>query len=232
MAGEEAAELQALGSFSALIGLHRDRTTLDIHPADGVPAVARLTKVGPLRKRAAYELFTGPGLKTPAGQLSASGILDSAGTPVGIVNLSNGKVPDADIHPLSGGLRDYVVDNPSHWRVVQPGLPALTGRAMDGPTKLFHNAVTDATDKIGIDIWAPDYFVTLTFKFSAPGCEGFTVVLTSRKSRLDVTVHDPRVDRRLILACLAALTLRVMRHPRRDILDGLPLWRPGRNRKS
>lgn len=228
MLGDEAAELQALTSFSARVGLHRNETTVHIHPSGGLPPVARMTKAGPLRKRAAYELSVGPGLKTPAGTLSASGALDAADVPVGIVNLTGGRVADRDIHPLTGGMRGPVSDNPTRWRVLQPGLPPLAGLATNTATRLRYNAVTDAAERIGAGLWMPDYVLHPTFRFSGPGCDGFTVTLLSRKSRLDVTVHDPHVDRRLVLACLAALILRAMQHPRRDVMDALPRWRPGR----
>lgn len=226
--GSGAGELQALSSFRVKVRMSRKQTILEVTTAGKEEPVARMAKVGPLRKRAAYELFTGPGLKTPAGTLSASGALDADGAPVGIVNLSGTAVPDSDIHPLSGGHVAYAGANPTKWRFIQPDLPPLKGQAVDVATRLLNNPATDAAGSVGFSTWMPDYVVPQTFRYSAPGCDGFTVALTSRKARLDVTVHDPRVDRRLILACVAALTLLVMQHPRRDVLDALPLWRPGR----
>lgn len=226
--GEEAAELRALTSFSAKVRLSTSRTILDVLPAEGAPPVARMTKVGPLRKRAAYELFTGPGLKTVAGQLSPSGALDAEGRSLGIVNLTAGRVPDADVHPLHGGLRTNAVADPRRWRVVQPGLPPLSGQPVDRAARLNYNHVTGVMDKIGFGIKV-DYRGILTFRFSAPGCEGFTVAVTSRKARHDVTVHDERVDRRLILACLAALTLKVMETARGEAVDMLS-YLPGRRK--
>ncbi|WP_225846505.1 hypothetical protein [Streptomyces sp. HPF1205] len=225
MAGDEAAELQSLTSFSAEVTLSSERTTLDIRTADGSPPVARMTKAGALRQRAAYELFTGPDLKTAAGTLSASGALDAGGAPVGIVNLSGGRKADSEIHPLSGGLTTYASDNPTKWRVVQPGLPPLVAEGTDPGARLSYNKVTDAMDRLGFGVKVPDYLAPMTFRFSAAGCAGFTVTLTSRKSRLDVTVHDPRVDRRLILSCLAALALKVMETPRREATEAGSLFR-------
>lgn len=221
MGGDETAALQALTSFTVVVGLHKDRTDLDVLAAEGQPPVARMSKTGPLRKRAAYELFTGPDLKTLAGTMSASGGLDAAGTPFGIVNLTGGKVPDAEVHPLSGGLRSEVTGNPTRWRVVQPGLPPLAGRAVDRATQLRFNAVTDAAGRIGADVWMPDYVLQPVFQYSAPGCEGFTVKLKSRTARLEVTAHDARVDRRLIMAVSAALALLVMEHGRKDLTNAL-----------
>lgn len=223
-----AIELQALTSFRVKVGMTRKQTTLEVTTASDEEPVARMSKVGPLRKRAAYELFTGPGLRTVAGTLSASGALDADGMPLGVVNLSGAAVPDADIHPLSGGHVGYALTNPTKWRFIQPGLPPLKGEAMDVATRLLYNPVSDAAGNIGLSTWMPDYVVPLTFRYSAPECDGFTVTLTSRKAQLDVTVHDPAIDRRLILACVAALTLLVMQHPHRDMLDALPLWRPRR----
>jgi hypothetical protein len=223
--GDEAAGLQALTSFSAVVTLSADRTTLDIRSSDELPPVARMTKAGALRRRAAYELFTGPDLTTAAGTLSASGALAADGTPVGIVNLSGGRKSDADVHPLSGGLTAYALDNPTKWRVVQPGLPGLAAEPVDPAARLSYNKVTDAMDRIGFGVKVPDYLAPMTFRFHAPGCAGFTVTLTSRKARMDVTVQDPRVDRRLVLAVLAALALKVMETPRREVTDAGSLFR-------
>lgn len=228
MAVDEDAELRALTSFSAIVRLHTDRTILDVQPMGGASPVARMSKVGARRKRAAYELFTGPGLKTVAGQLSASGALDAEGRSLGIVNLTAGRVPDADVHPLRGGLRPDTVSDPTRWRVIQPGLPPLSGHAVDRAARLNYNRVTGAMEKVGFGI-RMDYAGLLTFRFSAPGCGGFTAAVASRKSRLDVTVHDQRVDRRLVLACLAALTLKVMQTARGEAVD-MASYFPGRRK--
>lgn len=211
MVGEEAAELQALTSFHAEVEKRRDRTTLDIHPARGAAPVARMTKVGPPGKRAAYELFTGPGLNVAAGLLTPSGGVDTHEAPFGVVNLSDGEKTDAEIHPLSGGLRSYTTENPTAWRIVQPGLLPLTGEAANADTRraFRRGPVADVIGKIGITpLWLPTRRSQLEFRFKAPGCEGFRVAMKGES--FDVEVLDPRVDRRLILACLAALTLKLM----------------------
>jgi hypothetical protein len=223
VADDQAAQLQSLTSFGATVVQHPDRTVLDIVPAGASQPVARMTKVGALRKRAAYELLIGPQLTTPAGQLSASGALDAAGNALGIVNLSGGKKADADIHPLSGGHHTYASGNPTKWRVIQPRLPPLAVRGMDRRTRRRYNRAAELVDTIGLP--NPYALGPQTFGFSGPGCAGFTVTLDSGKSRLDVTVHDQRVDRRLILACLAALTLSCMDNMRREVTEVLTYFR-------
>ena len=47
--------------------------------------------------------------------------------------------------------------------------------------------------------------VALTFRFAAASA-GFTVRRAARRPRFDVTVDDPGLDRRLVLACLTAMT--------------------------
>jgi hypothetical protein len=222
VADDQASQLQSLTSFGATVTQRPDRTVLDIVPAGASQPVARMTKLGALRKRAAYELWTGRELTAPAGQLSASGALDAAGNSLGVVNLSGGKKTDADIHPLSGGLKSYVSDNPTRWRVIQPGLQPLTVRAMDRRTRLRHNRAAEVADTIGLPnlVGGPQ-----TFGFSGPDCAGFTITLYSSKSRLEVTVHDERVDRRLILACVAALTLICMDNLSGDVADLLSYFR-------
>jgi hypothetical protein len=202
--------LSALTTFTTTVTSHPDRTTLDVSTSRQAPPLARLSKAGPLRKRAAYELFTGPDLKEVAFQVTASGAQTLEGVPVGIVNLSGGKVPDGQIHPMSGSHQTYVVNNPTRWRVVQPGLPVLTGKAGNRGTRLRYNRVTELSQNAGVELWTPEFLMEMNFRFRAPGNEGFTVKLSARRARFEVTVHDPRVDRVLVCACLTAMAALIM----------------------
>ncbi|NUS10457.1 MAG: hypothetical protein HOY69_03445 [Streptomyces sp.] len=203
MTGQEMAELQPLTTFVVDVRPQVRRTTFDVRPAPAAPPVAQLVKHRPLNRPASYELFTGPGLAVPAGRLSESGALDADGRPVGVVNLTGGKYEDARVNPLNGAFHTYTESNPTRWHVVQPGLPRLAGRPASRASRMAYNKVTDVLGKVGYDIKGT-WLGAMAFTYGAPGCDGFTVSL-GRRGRFDVTVHDSRVDRRLVLACVTAV---------------------------
>jgi hypothetical protein len=221
VANDQPAQLQALTSFTVTVGYHHDKTTLDVRRPDLAQPVARMVKAGPIRARAAYELLTGPGLDQHAGQLSPSGALCPDGTPVGIVNLSGGRVADADIHPMSGARHSYVVADPTVWRVVQAGLPPLVGHATDRRTRLNYNRLTRIWDRVGFEIVVDTVLASLmamSFDFRAPDSAGFRVKLAGGwRARFEVAVADSRVDRRMVLACVSAMAARITWTPRREV---------------
>ena len=219
------AAVQALTAFTVTVGYHRDQTVLDIHQPGAEQPVARMVKAGPIRARAAYELFTGPALDRVAGQLSPSGALHTDGTPVGVVNLSGGRVADASIHPMSGARHSYVVADPTVWRVVPVGLPPLVGHAADRQTRFCFNRLTKLWEKVGFGIWV-DAFIALTFDFRAPDSAGFRVKRAGGgRARFEVSVADPRIDRRMVLACLAAMAALLTWTPRREAVDAVSPFR-------
>lgn len=210
-ADEEATGLAALTSFRATFRLHFSHTVADIYTTDGKQAVARMTKVGSLRKRSSYELFTGTALKTRDGTLTETGAVDADDVPIGVVNVTGGAKDDAEIHPLTGGMRAGVSDDITAWRVVQPGLPPLVPHPANSHTARVYrpNKVADILAKfVGTPLWLPIRHPDLRFQYKSPECDGFTVSM--KGEHMTVTVHDPRVDRRLILACLAALALKLL----------------------
>jgi hypothetical protein len=215
----EPADLQALTAFTVTVGYHLNQTIMDVYPAGAAQPVARIVKDGPIRARVAYQVLAGPGLSQPAGQVSPSGALRADGSPAGIVNLSGGKVPDAKIHPMSGARHSYVEHSPTRWHIAQPSLPPLTGRAANLRTRLCFNRLADLVRWIGFIVWPPDLVVPLTFRFDGPGSAGFTVRRPALRARFDVTADDPRLDRRLILACLAAMAAGHVWVPKRELVD-------------
>jgi hypothetical protein len=226
MTSDHLAALQALTTFAVTVGYRNDETALDVHAPQARQAVARLVKTGPVRARAAYQLLTGPDLNTPAGQVSPSGVLAADGTPVGIVNLSGGRVDDRDIHPMSGARHGYVVRNPARWHIVHNGLRPLVGRAVGRATRLCFNRVTDLSEKTGIGLPVPDFLFPMTFRYSGADSTGFTVTRPARRARFNVTVHDPGLDRRMILACLTAITALATWTPRAELADMTSTFRP------
>ncbi|GAB3976559.1 hypothetical protein GCM10029978_063760 [Actinoallomurus acanthiterrae] len=138
--------LQDLTSFEATVGYKLHQTILEIWHRDTPRPVARLAKTGPLLRPAAYELCTGQGLTEVTAHVTPSGAQTPDGTLIGIVNLSGERQADDFIQPLSGTRHSDVVHNPAQWRIVQAGLPPLTGEAV-GSTQLHHNRLTDFLDR-------------------------------------------------------------------------------------
>jgi hypothetical protein len=227
--------LQGLTSFKAIVGYELRQTVLDIWSAGSSHPVARLAKTGPLLRPGAYGLYTGPGLSEVTAHVTPSGAQYPDGTPIGIVNLGGGRHADGAIQPLSGARHSYVVHNPARWRIVQPGLPPLPGEAV-GSTRLHHNRLTDFIERavFPFDIVPypiPNLLALMRFRFSAPGSAGFTVKFRVGQSRIQVTMADPHLDRRLIFACLTALAALNMWTPRGELVDmAAPFRRHRRDR--
>jgi hypothetical protein len=208
-----------LSAFTVIVRYRWRRATLEVRSQGSARPVARLLKNGSRRARVAYELYVGPGLTQAGGHITASGAQDAAGWPVGIVNLSGGRVADDAIHPLSGARHGYVRHHPTQWRVVQRGMPPLRGTAEGRVTRLLFNRLTARADHLGgLDdvLWQLNpipalalglgvFVAPLTFRFSGGNSAGFRVKVAGGRRRLDVQVDEPRLDRRLVLACVTAL---------------------------
>lgn len=209
-----------LTDFTATVDFAVDRTSLEV-TAGGV--VARLVKAGDVRKRAAYQLFASQNPERDIAHLTPSGAEDLSGAPIGIVNLSGGARPDTDIQPMSGARHTYVRDDPTEWAVVQPGLGRLTGEADGAATKLTFNRVTRFLGRQGVPVPTPGLVAPMTVCYRSPESPGFTVTtrMVSMRGRFEVAIADPRVDRRLVLACLTALTAVVLWTPRREGISSI-----------
>jgi hypothetical protein len=212
---------QALTSFSASVGHQLDQTWLDVYPPGGARPVARMVKAGPVRARMAYQLFAGPALDQVAGQLSPSGALDVDGRPIGIVNLSGGRVADDAIHPMSGARKSYVVHKPLRWRVVQAGLPPLTAEAVGVAAKVGASRVMDLVDWLGVWVPTPGLVAPVTLRYRAPESAGFAVTVPPSifTERFEVEVTDPRLDRRMVFACLTAMVALTGGTPRSGLIN-------------
>ena len=198
-------------------GLHR--TVLDVHLPQRRKPVARLIKPTRIHQPMAYEFLTGPALDRSAGHLTISGAVSPDGQPIGIVNRSRGRIPDAAVHPLAGVRQRASGSDPRGWRVVQAGLPPLTGRLVGLRTRLCFNRVTSLLEWLGLIMW-PRMLLPLTFDFRGPEGSGFRVRTAGwYRGRVTVRVDDSRLDGRLVLACVAAVALFFTESPRRDAVN-------------
>jgi hypothetical protein len=132
----------------------------------------------------------------PVGQASTAGSAAASGqgAPAGTGAPAGGD-------PATGTVRGRQV------RVTQPGLPILTGRPSGMLTRLAANPVTDFVLKSdivpGLDFL--DHRAPLAFGFSGRGSAGFTITRRAGRAPYHVHVRDPRIERRLVLACVVSL---------------------------
>lgn len=195
--------LQALTSFTVTADYGRHETTFDIRaPGQREPA-ARLHKNGPVLNLDRFEVLTGPGLAEPAGQVARNGAWAADGTQVGTVayqvSKTDKKLNKSWLNPVPApGLRA------KRWQIEQAGLPPITGGPAGLTGRLRFNAVTDAVLNSDVMVGQNpiDYVVPFKFRFDVAGAPGFEISRHAGRSTLHVSVHDSRIDRRLVFACV------------------------------
>lgn len=195
--------LQALTSFTVSADYRRQETTFDIRaPGQREPA-ARLHKNGPVLNLDRFQVLTGPGLGELAGQVARNGAWAADGTRVGTVAYQTGKMDKAmDSRWLTPVPTSRL--RARRWRVEQPGLPPITGAPAGLTTRLRFNPVTDGLlESDVLNGQNPiDYVVPFRFRFDIEGAAAFEISRRAGQSRLRVSVSDPRIDRRLVFACV------------------------------
>jgi hypothetical protein len=192
--------LQSLTSFTVTASYHRHETTFDVRQAGQRDPVARLHKPGPYLKREPYQLLTGPQLAEPAGKVSGTGAVTADGSSIGTVGRSVSRV-DRIAQGSTASLRAR------RWQVEQAGMPPMTGRPAGLLTRLRFNTVTDLllnSDAL-VGHNPIDYVLPFTFRFSSLQSMAFEVRRKAGRGSYAVSVRDPRVDRRLVLACVLSI---------------------------
>jgi len=195
--------LQALTSFTVTADYHQYETAFDVWAPGRSEPAARVYKPAPLMNRDPYQVLTGPGLDEPAGHVTRHGAWAADGTPVGTVEYLASR--------LEKRIKRNLLFTPERttwrFRVEQPGLPALTGHPAGLATRLRFNAVTgDLLDQNALQaLGLAEYVVPFTFRFDAAGATGFEIGRPAGRSRVEVSVSDPRIDRRLVLACVVCV---------------------------
>lgn len=211
MAASQPAELQALTSFRITADYRRDETTFDIWAPGGREPAARLHKRGPILSREPFCVLTGPGLAEPAGRVARNVAWAADGTQVGTVAYQLTEW-DKKLNKPWLSWTPFPGLRARRWRVEQPGLPPITGGPA-GLARLRFNAITDAS--LGSDVLGAgsviDYVMPFRFEFGMEGAPGFGISRRAGRSTLHVSVHDPRVDRRLVFSC--AVTINSVRNP-------------------
>jgi hypothetical protein len=180
-------DLPSLEAFSVTIDYGRSHTTFNVVPEGGRQPAARMRKDSAYDTRHPYEVHSGPGLDQFLGWV----------TPFAAMTAERAEIGTVEYHERSVRGDD--------WVITQHGLPApLTGRPEGLSSELRHGSPLRMIPLQEMS----DAFLSSRLLFSSPHSPGFT--LTRRggvRGRFAVEIHDPAVDRLLVLACVAQFAL-------------------------
>ncbi|GDY33093.1 hypothetical protein [Gandjariella thermophila] len=189
--------IQSLTSFTVTAHYGRDDTTFDVRSGDGSGPVARAHKASAFDSRAPYQVLVGPQLDQPAGFVNAFGAWTTERTKIGTVTSER---------RLLGRKR---------WQVNQHDLPSLTGEPIGASAVRYRFPFS-----LVLTNTAADNVLPFKLTFIAPGSDGFVVARSAGvRARFTVTVRDPRLDRRVLLACVIALSLYESADLRQQVAD-------------
>jgi hypothetical protein len=162
------------------------------------------TPAAVLRKDSVYDsrqplqAYTGPELSQPAGWVSTIEAMTADRVKLGRVSLRKGSALRKD-----------------HWTFAQVGLPELTGEPVGAGAALRRSPLRGV---LGNGI--ADGVLSLQLHFGGPESEGFDFTRFSGvKARYGVEIHDPRVSRLLVLACVVHYNVFVDADPRQFAVD-------------
>lgn len=184
--------LWSASSFRVSFRYGRQETGVDV--VAGGTLVARLVKVGRPDSAQPYRLTVAG---QPAGIIGGPVAYGPDGAPLGRVD-SRKQV-----------MRGY------RWSVDQPGLGTLTASAV-GASGLRYAWPQSMVLASG----PANAVLPFRFHFRGGGSDGFTVHRKAgMRAEFDVEVHDPRVDRRLAIAAVLALSRYESNDLRQEIAD-------------
>jgi hypothetical protein len=172
----------------------RQETSMDVLVPGVAAPVARLVKAGRADSAKPYRLTVGAELAGLVGGPIAYG---ADGVQVGRVDSRR------------QALRGY------RWSVDQPGLGTLTAKAV-GASGLRYRWPQSMVLAGG----PASNVLPFEFRFTGGDSAGFTVRRRAGvRATFEVTVHDPRVDRRLVLAAVVNLSVHESGDVRQEIAD-------------
>jgi hypothetical protein len=189
--------IESLTSFTVTVSYGRSDTTFDVRAPGRSAPVARVHKASQYDSRYLYHVLAGPNLTEPAGYINSTAAWAADRSKLGTIG-SEG-----------GALRRR------RWRVDQYGLPALIAHPAGVSAVRYRFPLSLVLTRTIADNVLP-----FKLAFRAPESHGFVVArATGIRASFTVTVHDTRVDRRLILACVVALNRYESADLRQEIVD-------------
>lgn len=189
--------IDTLSEFTVAPEYHRDRTLYHVRRKDS-DLVAQLRADAPVRNlRNGLQVFTGPALDQPAGWVSWTEAKTPDGVPVGTIGRQN-----------RGSRKES-------WIFAQADLPELSGE-LSGATGVLRNnwVLRDALSDNLVGGTIP-----LRLRFRGSGCAGFEINRSpGMRAKYRVRIHDERISRLLVLACVVRYNVGHDIDPRKDII--------------
>lgn len=191
------ADLQSLTAFSVTPRYGRNETTFDVRAAGQSAPVARLFKASQYDSRHPLQVLIGPQLTDPAGYVNAFGAYAADQTQLGTVRSR------------------YRSLRATRWQLDQTNLSTLVARPTGISSLRYRFPFV-----IVLGRSVASNFLPFRFWFQAKDSQGFVVSRHAGiRARFTVAVHDPRLDRRLILAAVVALSERESGDLRQEAID-------------
>ncbi|OKH99798.1 hypothetical protein A6A06_22255 [Streptomyces sp. CB02923] len=186
----------ALDAFTVTAEYGRSHTTFLVHAEGQREPAARMHRDAAYDGLRPYEVRTGPEFSEIAGY----------------VNDFKAFTPErAELGSVAHKQR---TTGPDSWTFTQHGLGELTGLPEGAGAKVRHGSLL----RMAFDATRTNAVLSHRLRFSSPASpasEGFAFVRhTGIRARYSVEVHDPRVDRLLVLACIAHYNRFVAADPR------------------
>lgn len=202
--------IQSLDSFTVSVDYGRKHTTFHVC-VDGQHApVVQMRKRGVYDSRYRYSVYAGPQLDELVGFVSNVG-----------TEASDGQVKLGRVDHRSGGLLGK-----DQWTFAQTDLPVLTGMPKGFSGKLRDSRARSLAECLSpsiIPAIASSVFDVSTSRcllFSAQESTGFELIRRAGlRSRYAVKIHDDRINRLLVLACVVHYDTFCTRDPRQAIAD-------------
>lgn len=189
--------IDTLTEFSVIPEYQRNRTFYHVR-AQHSGTVAHLRAEVPVRDlRGGLHVLAGPGLDQPAGWIGWTEAKTASGVTVGTVGRNRGR------------------SGKDSWIFAQAGMPELTGEFAGASGALRNSRVL--RDALAGHLAGGAF--PLRLRFTAPGCAGFDIDRPpGLRARYRVHVHDERVSRLLVLACVVRYNIGHDIDPRKDLV--------------
>lgn len=180
--------IQHLDSFDVTFEFHRNETTWTIRTGGRDAPVARLHKQAAVNSVKPFEVHGGPGLDRLLGHVAIGIALGPDGARIGTV-----------AHQTLGGLEGGLLTD-ELWLFRQQDLGVLEGRPVGLGSRARHAFGVGSL----VDNGVTDVFLEHRLRYSNADTDGFELTRRSGlRSRYDVRIDDPRVNRLLVLSAVA-----------------------------
>ncbi|MEU7181015.1 MULTISPECIES: hypothetical protein [Streptomyces] len=192
--------IQALDAFTVAAEYGRSHTTFRLYLEGQREPAARIHKDGAYDSRSSFRVYAGAGLDELAGYVTEFAAMTAQRVKVGTVRHRE---------------RTWRPDN---WTFTQHDLGVLSGLPEGSGSRMRHSFPLRTV----LDHFWGDALFSCRLRFRSPESEGFALVrLAGVRARYGITVHDPRISRLLVLACIAQFNRYATTDPRKSAQEYL-----------